>query len=85
MCRHADHDVVADDAPRDRHPEIGLSQMQHRRLARRGDVGAVVDGPQLAVTLRGRGDRLEQRELLGRLQPLLPQLDDVDAATEDGG
>lgn len=74
----AERDVVADDAARVRAGEVALAEVQHRRPGRRGDVGPVVDRPQPAVPLGSRAQDAEQLELLGRLDGLVAQLDDVD-------
>jgi hypothetical protein len=79
-----DEHPVAHDAAGDLHGQVVLAEVQHVGLRAEGDVGAVVDRPQPAVPAGGVGEHLAQRELLARLEPLLPQLYDVDAGRQHG-
>ena len=72
-----------EDAPRDRHRQVVLAQVEHVRPGGERDVRAVVHGQQPAVPPAGGREHLEQGEFLARLQALLPQLDDVHPGAED--
>ena len=67
----------------DRHRQVVLPEVEHVRPGRQGHVGPVVHRQQRAVPAAGGGEHLEQRELLARLEALLPQLHDVHPAAED--
>ena len=82
MRRPSDHDVVADDPPRDVHRQVVLTEVQHVRAGRQRQVRPVVHREQRTVAGARLGDDLEVGQLLARLQTLLPQLDDVDATGE---
>lgn len=77
-----DRRLRADDGPGDRDGQILLTEVQHRSLGDQGDVGAVVDRPELPVPGGDLGEDGQDFELLAALQGLVPQLDDVDASGE---
>ena len=58
--------------------------MEHRSPGQGGDVRPVIDGPQPPVALRRGVQDLQQFQLLGGLERLVAQLDDVHAAGEGG-
>ncbi|SCD74125.1 hypothetical protein GA0115252_11704 [Streptomyces sp. DfronAA-171] len=64
--------------------EVALAEVEHVGAGGVGDVGAVVHGEEFAMAAAGVGEDLEQFQFLGGFQALVPQLDDVDAAGEDG-
>ena len=84
MAAPADERARAEDAPRDRHRQVVLPQVEHVGPGGQRDVRAVVHGQQAAVPPAGVREHLEQREFLARLQALLPQLHDVHPGAEDG-
>ena len=69
---------------RDRGRQVSLAHVQHVGARGEGDVGSVVDREQRSAPVAGRAEHLEEGELFPRLQALLPKLDDVDAALENG-
>ncbi len=83
MTAEADERTRAEDAPRDRDRQVILAQMQDVGAGRERDVRPVVDRQQTAMPPARVGEHLKQREFLGRLEALLPQLHDVDPGTED--
>jgi predicted aconitase with swiveling domain len=56
--------------------------VENRGLGQGCDIRPVVDGPELAVLLGGVTEDLEEFQLLGGLDGLVPQLDDVHAPGE---
>ena len=84
MAAAADERAGAEDAPRHRHRQVVLAQVEHVGSGREGHVGPVVDRQQAAVPPAGPREHLEQREFLARLQALLPQLHDVHPGAEHG-
>jgi len=80
----ADERARAEDAPRDRHRQVVLPQVEHVSPGGERDIRAVVHGQQAAVTPARVREHLKQGELLARLQALLAQLDDVHPGAEDG-
>ncbi len=82
--RTTDRYVRSDDRPRHVDGKIVLPEMQYRSAGRAGDIGAVVDGEQRTVALRGGCEHLQRRHLGPGLETLLAELDDVDAAHEHG-
>ena len=84
MRGQPDHGVPAEEAPGGRQRDVLLADVEHRRAGERGEVRTVVDGPEPAVPAARLLQDPEQFEFLGRLDGLVPQLDDVDAAGEGG-
>jgi hypothetical protein len=89
----ADQRVGADDVARHLQRQVILAQVQHGGAGGVGDVGAVVDGQQGAVSARGIGKYLQRCQFVARLQgaqPLLTrralvtQLNDVHPAGQGG-
>lgn len=80
MSGEAQGDPVAHDATRGRPRQVALAEVQHGCSRCRGDVGAVVHGPEAAMPLGDLAQDAEQLELLGGFERLVPQLHDVDAA-----
>ncbi len=80
----ADEYVVAEDRPGGGHGEVALAEVEDVGAGRVGDIGAVVDREQSAVTGAGVGEDLEVLELFGGLHALVAELDDVHAVGEDG-
>ncbi len=80
----ADERIRAEDAPRDRHRQVVLPEVEHVGPGGERDVRAVVHGQQAAVPPAGIREHLEQAEFLARLQVLLPELDDVHPGAQDG-
>ncbi len=70
-------DVLARHAPRPRHRQVVLAQVQHVDARGQGDVGAVVGGDQRPVAARGVAEGGERVELVARLDVLVAQLDHV--------
>lgn len=79
-----DRRSCTDDSPRDRDGQILLTEVQHRSPGDQGDVGAIVDRPELPVPGRDLGEDREDFEFLAALEGLVPKLDDVDASGERG-
>jgi hypothetical protein len=83
VARPPDDRPGPEDPPRHRHRQVVLPQVKHVRPGRQGHVRPVVHRQQRAVPTAGGREHLEQRELLARLKPLLPQLHHVYPAAED--
>ena len=83
VARPPDDRPGPEDPPRHRQRQVVLPEVEHVRPGREGDVGPVVHRQQRAVPAAGGREHLEQRELLARLEALLPQLHDVDPAAEN--
>jgi len=82
MTASPDQRSRPEDLPRHRHRQVVLPQVQHVRAGRQSDVRPVVHRQQRAVPPARVREHRKQRELLARLQALLPQLDDVHPAAE---
>lgn len=80
----AEGDAVAEDPARLRAGEVPLAEMQHGGAGGRRDVGAVVHRPEPAVPLGDLTEDAEELELLGGLEVLVAELDDVDATGVGG-
>ena len=81
---HADEHARSDDPAGKTGGKVLLTEVQHGGAGDLCDVGAIVDGPEPAVTGGRVREDAQQIELLATLQRLVPQLDDVDAARERG-
>lgn len=64
--------------------QIVLAEVQDRASRTRRDVGAVVDGPQLAVPLGGILQNLQDAQLGRRFECFVAKLNDVDTPAECG-
>ena len=84
MRASSDGGAIGEEAAGGCHGQVALAEVQHGGTGDRGDVGAVVHRPQGAVAFGRIAEHGEQLELGGRLEPLVAQLDDVDAAREGG-
>ena len=84
MGRPPDHDIGTDDLAGDGQWQVVLTEVQDGGAGGAGDVGPIVDCEQLAVALGGLGEHLEQAQLVGGLETLFTQLDDVDSGIENG-
>ncbi len=83
MAAAADERARAEDAPRDRHGQVVLAQMEHVGPGGERDIRPVIHGQQPAVPPAGVREHLEQAEFLAGLQALLPELDNVHPGAED--
>lgn len=79
-----DRRSCTDDGPRDRDRQVFLAEVQHRGPGDQGDIGAIVDRPELSVPGRDLSEDGEDFEFLAALEGLVPKLDDVDASGERG-
>jgi hypothetical protein len=79
----SDQRVRAQDAPRGRHRQIVLAQVEHVGAGCEGHVGAVVDCQQATVPSACVSEHLQKFEFLACFESFLAQLHDVHPGAED--
>jgi hypothetical protein len=79
-----DNDLLPDKPTRRERCKIFLADVKHRGPRDRRDIGAIVDRPRFFVPLRNLAQHRQQLELLGSLDGLVSELDDVYATGVSG-
>lgn len=74
----------SDDGASDRRREVLLPEVENGCAGDAGDIGSVIDRPELPVPGSNVGEDAEDVEFLSALQRLVPQLDDVHTAGVGG-
>jgi hypothetical protein len=82
VTRQPDHHIRSHDGTRNVGRQVTLPEVQDIRADGMGDIGAVVDREQRAMTSRRLGEHLRQSDLLACLETFLAELHDVDAARQ---
>ena len=79
----SDEHVCSHQLARDRDRQVTLPQVQHVGARRVGDVGPVVHRDERTVPIAGRPHHGECGQFIGGLEPLVSELDHIDAAGQD--